>query len=207
MEVLNISKKYKEKYVLTNLSYNFVKGNLYWIKGINGSGKSTFIRCLLGIEEIDEGYIKNNNKNILYIPEIEITEDWLTIKENIELIYKFSNISIDDNENLYKSLNIKDNDIDNISKNCSTGTNMKVGFSLIYKGKYWDLIIIDEALAHIDIKTQKSIFRELIKKSNEGCTIIFTNHENIPKEFNEEVTILNLKGDNIYELCEKENSF
>lgn len=43
MEVLNISKKYKEKYVLTNLSYNFVKGNLYWIKGINGSGKSTFI--------------------------------------------------------------------------------------------------------------------------------------------------------------------
>ena len=77
---------------------------------------------------------------------------------------------------------------------------MKVGCSLLFKMNFWDLILIDEALAHIDINTQEAIFRELVIRASERSTIIFTKHDDITERFNRDIVTIYLNGGRIYEI-------
>ncbi|AEX84982.1 hypothetical protein XO10_02770 [Marinitoga sp. 1135] len=175
LELKNCSKKYGNKVIFENVSYTFYN-NIYWLKGENGIGKSVFLRCLSNIEEFSEGIYKNNFKKILYIPEFSLNEDWLTLEENIRLFMYYHNIKITENtfKEILKKLNI--NDFSIFPYKASMGTNLKTIFSLIFIPKVWSLIVIDETLSHIDIKTQNIIFNELKKRVSEGTIIIFTYH-------------------------------
>ena len=73
IEVQNLSKSFKEKLVLDDISVKLERGktNLI-IGGESGSGKTTFLKCLIGLHSIDKGEIlfdnrkfsKMNDKNI-----------------------------------------------------------------------------------------------------------------------------------------------
>lgn len=199
MKIINLSKMYNGKYIFQDLNYEFKKGNIYWLKGPNGAGKSSLLRCIANLEKPTTGRVVNPNKHILYLPEVELTEDWLTIRENIELLYRISGITLDNRDSIYTKLNIK-GELDTLSINCSRGTNMKVGCSLLFKMNFWDLILIDEALAHIDINTQEAIFRELVIRASERSTIIFTKHDDITERFNRDIVTIYLNGGRIYEI-------
>ena len=43
--------------IATNISIKLYEGDVYFIKGKNGSGKTTFLRCLLGFVPIYSGKI------------------------------------------------------------------------------------------------------------------------------------------------------
>ncbi len=53
----NIEKSYKDNTVISGFSYEFVGGNVYKIEGRNGTGKSTLLRILSGLEQCDGGQI------------------------------------------------------------------------------------------------------------------------------------------------------
>ena len=53
----NIEKYYDDFHVLKNVDFNVKKGEIVVICGPSGSGKSTLIRCINGLEDIDEGEI------------------------------------------------------------------------------------------------------------------------------------------------------
>jgi len=61
----NIKLILHEKLILGELNFQFEKGNIYLIKGIKGAGKSSLIKCILGLymEEM-EGTIKYNENSI-----------------------------------------------------------------------------------------------------------------------------------------------
>lgn len=61
----NVNFRYNKKLIINDFSYNFNKGNIYWIKGDNGAGKSTLISLLIGLYEDNyEGNICYDNKDI-----------------------------------------------------------------------------------------------------------------------------------------------
>lgn len=203
MELINLKKMYNDRIVFENLNYSFKSNNMYWIHGRNGVGKSTFFRILLGAESFTSGQIIPVHKKTLYIPEIELTENWLTIKENINLLFNIAGIKKNKELKFNEKLNITNEDYNTISMDCSMGTNMKVGFSLIFSDHIWDLIIIDEAFSHIDINTQNSIIEQLLTISEEyGTIILFTHHDNIINDFKNKINHLVLKREGIYESSE-----
>ena len=60
-----INKFYDEFHVLKNIDFSVKKGEIVVICGPSGSGKSTLIRCINGLEDIDDGTIIVDNIDIL----------------------------------------------------------------------------------------------------------------------------------------------
>ena len=58
LKVCKISKNYDETQVLKNVSLSLKKGEVISIIGPSGSGKSTMLRCISGLERIDNGFIE-----------------------------------------------------------------------------------------------------------------------------------------------------
>ena len=73
MNVLNIehvSKIFGEKRIFDDVSYGIHEGDKIGIIGINGTGKTTLLKIIAGIEEPDEGQIiKQNGLRITYLPQ------------------------------------------------------------------------------------------------------------------------------------------
>jgi ATP-binding cassette, subfamily F, member 3 len=58
VEVINLHKSYGEKHIFNGLDFTIERGDRIAVVGVNGAGKSTFVRMLAGIESIDAGEIK-----------------------------------------------------------------------------------------------------------------------------------------------------
>jgi len=58
IQVKNLQKKYNEDQVLKGIDLEIQKGEAISIIGSSGGGKSTFLRCLIGLEDINYGEIK-----------------------------------------------------------------------------------------------------------------------------------------------------
>ena len=57
VELHNVSKAFGDKKILEPFSYKFKKGERLGVVGVNGAGKSTFIKMLTGLEPADSGKI------------------------------------------------------------------------------------------------------------------------------------------------------
>ena len=73
MNILNIehvSKIFGEKKIFDDVSYGIHDGDKIGIIGINGTGKTTLLRMIAGLEETDEGHIiQQNGLHITYLPQ------------------------------------------------------------------------------------------------------------------------------------------
>ena len=74
LRVENLSKKYEDVDVLDGISLSVKKGEVVVIVGPSGCGKSTFLRCLNGLEDIQDGSVflddeKINPKPYKFIPD------------------------------------------------------------------------------------------------------------------------------------------
>lgn len=62
IEVINVEKKFGDQKVLKGISTSFEAGQTSLIIGQSGSGKTVFIKSLLGVHEIDKGTIAFNGR-------------------------------------------------------------------------------------------------------------------------------------------------
>ncbi len=73
MNILNIehvSKTFAEKKIFDDVSYGVHEGDKIGIIGINGTGKTTLLKIIAGLEEPDEGnVIKQSGLRITYLPQ------------------------------------------------------------------------------------------------------------------------------------------
>lgn len=63
IEVIDISKSFGDNHVLKNITTKFKKGQTNLIIGRSGSGKTVFMKCLVGLFEVDKGKILFDDRN------------------------------------------------------------------------------------------------------------------------------------------------
>ncbi|MDK9582601.1 ATP-binding cassette domain-containing protein [Sneathia vaginalis] len=175
MENVSVANKLKP------LTTSFQKSNKYSIVGESGSGKTTLIRTILGFEKYDGNILVNgiNIKNIdmknVY-NEIDYVNDDKNILlgniyENISLFKQYNKQKIDKILNLLNLTHLSTYDILSNDK-LSTGEIARVKLArLIYDDK--DILILDEALANIDVKN-RDIINNYLSTTNK--TIIEVTH-------------------------------
>ncbi len=79
-----ISKSFSEKSICKNQSFGIHENDKIGLIGINGCGKSTFLKMLYKVEPLDSGKITiRNNTRINYLPQIPDLNPELTAYEQL----------------------------------------------------------------------------------------------------------------------------
>ncbi|MCQ2522867.1 MAG: ABC-F family ATP-binding cassette domain-containing protein [Lachnospiraceae bacterium] len=69
--IKNLTKAYTDKVLFDGIDFSLEEGEKVGVVGINGTGKSTLLKIIAGIEEADSGeYTKKNNLVINYLPQV-----------------------------------------------------------------------------------------------------------------------------------------
>ena len=157
LKVDHLNKKYGDKIVLKDLSFNVKKGEIFGFIGSNGTGKSTTIKCLTNIVNYDSGDIIINGFSLdknpidakksfgLIMEEPCVYED-MSGKEFVSFTASIYGVNKETFETRYEELVSKfdmKNDMNKLIKFYSHGMKQKVAMiaSLIHEPKLW---ILDE---------------------------------------------------------------
>ncbi len=190
IEIKNVSKTYNgKKKVLKNISFKIESGEIFAFIGHNGAGKTTMIKCIMGILDFEEGDILVDNKSIkeepleckrimAYVPDNPDLYENMKAIDFINFICDMYEVSEDirrENTLKYaKMFEIEDKLNDDISS-FSHGMKQKIALiaALAHNPK---VLIMDEPFVGLDPKAvydMKEIMRDMAK---EGKTIFFSTH-------------------------------
>ena len=186
IEINNLTKKYKEKTAVNDLSLTINKGELFSLLGTNGAGKTTTIKILSTLILPTSGSIKINNldiikdkrkiKEIINIsPQETAIAPNLTVLENIYFIadiYKIPNKK-EKVEELIKIFKLEEV-LKQKAKTLSGGYQRKlsIAISLINNPK---VLFLDEPTLGLDVISRRELWK-VIKSLKGNTTIILTTH-------------------------------
>ena len=219
INIKNLSFGYlKDKLVLDNISAEFDKGRIIALIGRNGSGKSTFLDCLLGINDYSGEIIIDgqNTKNlsdreyahlVSFIPQsVQINidysiRDFISFGRNpyLKIGQTPSSKDFELVEINAKKCGIEellDKDINKVS-----GGERQLAFIARALTQETPIIIMDEPTAALDFGNQQKLFKTMKERAKEGKTIIFTTH-NPNHLINLECDIFAVKDKNIFKIDE-----
>ncbi len=201
LSIKNASYQYsdalEDEYALRNVSFDFEKGKIYAIRGRSGTGKTTLLSLISGLERCTEGSILFDGKdlkdiNLDYYRSHEIgivfqsynLLPFMTVSENIILSMDASGIKVKNKKEealkLMRSVGLKDAYADRKVLRISGGEQQRVAIarSLSYNPK---MIVADEPTGNLDKQTEKDILDIFKKLAHEDgkCVIIVTHSPNV----------------------------
>ena len=84
IEIKELSKSFRNKNVLNNLSLSIPKGSVYGLLGRNGEGKTTLIKCILGFLKPSSGIVSDRECTIFF--STHITSDLERIADHVAVL-------------------------------------------------------------------------------------------------------------------------
>lgn len=186
LEAINVSKKFKDKNALSEVTVSVAKGSAFGLLGPNGAGKTTLIRCATNITKFDSGQILLNGKEVSekeimkigYLPEERGLYKDFGVEEQIVYLSRLKGLS----KNIAKErcrFWLKKLDLLNTAKrktgSLSKGMQQKIQFivAVIHEPS---LLILDEPFSGFDPINSEQIKNEIQELRNNGTTIIFSSH-------------------------------
>lgn len=197
IEVVNLTKEYKQLKAIDDLSFEVHEGEILGLLGPNGSGKSTTINCILSLLNFSKGSIKIFGK--------DMGPDAYEIKRDLGVVFQdvavFEELTVYENIDYFCGLYIKEKDTrkqyisDAIKlvgledftkfypKQLSGGLlrRLNIACGIAHKPK---LIFLDEPTVAVDPQSRNNILDGIKKLRENGATIVYTTH------YMEEVEIL-----------------
>lgn len=173
LNIENVTKVYGDKVLFDKVSLGINEGDKIGIIGVNGSGKSTFLKMIAGIEETDEGQIiKNNQADIAYLAQNTEFEAGDTILSYVcrNKVSSNPNWNIEaEAKSILKKLFIED--VDALIAPLSGGEKKRVALArtLLAPAK---ILILDEPTNHLDSRMVMWL-EEYLQKYN-GVLIMVT---------------------------------
>jgi Cu-processing system ATP-binding protein len=181
----NVSKKFGRLQALNNVSVTCNRGECIALIGPNGSGKTTFIKCILGMVVPDSGFITFNGRNIVhnwmhrrqigYMPQIGRYPDNMTIGQVFSMMkdIRGEKGSATD-ESLLTEFGLADM-LNKRMRTLSGGTRQKVSASLAFLFNP-DVLILDEPTAGLDPVSSEKLKEKIIAEKQKGKLILITSH-------------------------------
>lgn len=182
IEVKNVAKKFGRKKVLKGVSFTAEKGQITCLIGINGVGKTTILKAIMGLTPFDSGEILINGEKIhpATYEKITFIPDTITMLPNMKIREAFTFMAdFYDSWNperaseLLKFFRLNEDDrISELSKGNTAKVNLILGLALDV-----DYVLMDEPFSGIDIFSREQIADVFTSHLIEDRGVIITTHE------------------------------
>jgi len=186
-------RKHRTRWTLGPISFRIADGERFGILGPVGSGKTTLVRLIAGLEQPEEGSIWFNGTDVTQVPahqrrfgivfQHEALFPHLTVRENLLLPLKLKNAASDSLslrwEEVIQLLGLESL-LDRRPNQLSGGQRRKVAFgrALLAGG---DLLLLDEPFTHLDPPTRRQLLLQLLDLQRRfRFTLVYVSH--IPQE-------------------------
>lgn len=183
LTVKNLEKGFKN-FKVEHVSFHAKRGEITGIVGNNGAGKTTILKCILGVMECDSGEITMDG--------LTLSRDESKYKEKIGVVfdsgYFYENLSLAEMKKIissaYKNWDegkyqeyIKKYKLDSKQKidTLSQGMKMKYALALALSHNA-EILIFDEPTSGLDPKTRQLFCEEMVRQKKEGKCILFSTH-------------------------------
>lgn len=179
IKILSLYNYYTKKPTLKDINLELENSSIFGIIGPNGSGKTTFINCIIGINDYKGKIIWENEddkRNIFYIPDENILPELLTGYEYIEFVSKlYEKNDLSNIDSYLETFGIK-RDSHKLLSQYSYGMKKKIQLiaAFIINPK---LLILDEIFRGLDIEAIIETKKLLKKYSESGGTVLLSSHD------------------------------
>ena len=179
-------KKYYGAFLALKINDLSVDTGIWWVKGENGSGKTTFLKMIGGLHPF-EGHIildgnltikKNRRQYLLSINYAEaepLYPPFLTGKDLVELYCKTKQGKVEDTRRVLQQLHI-DDAFEKQVGSYSSGMVKKLSIALAFIGEP-RLILLDEPLITIDVNAVDVVCQLIRERYKKGVSFIITSHQ------------------------------
>lgn len=186
LEVNDLYKSYHQVPVLRGLSFSVAQGEFLGFAGINGAGKSTFLKCMLDFCHYESGSISVfgiDSKNpqararLAFLPERFVPPYYLTGEQFLQMMTTLQNVSYD-RQQAEQMLNEVDLDLSALDKpvrSFSKGMTQKLGLLGCFLAQR-DFYVLDEPMSGLDPKARALVKQQFDKLRERGATLFFTSH-------------------------------
>lgn len=189
--IRNISKKFKARKVVNDVSFNVESGQVVGLLGPNGAGKTTSFYMVVGLLNPDQGEIKLDQNSIeglpmykrsrvglSYLPQEASIFRKLTVKENIQVALEAQGLTGSDKTDRLEKL-LEDFHIqhirDSYGYSLSGGERRRVEIARSLAGSP-KFLLLDEPFAGIDPIAVHDIQEIIRKLKAQGIGILITDH-------------------------------
>lgn len=189
LQIEHLTGGYSKTPVIHDVSLNINKGEIVGLIGLNGAGKSTTIKHILGLLRPHSGEIRVDGitisedaegyrRHLAYIPETPVLYEELTLKEHIQMTAMAYGIdeetALDRAEDLLEIFRL-DTKINMFPTHFSKGMKQKVMLVCAFLAQP-DLYIIDEPFLGLDPLGIDSLIELMIEERDQGRSILMSTH-------------------------------
>lgn len=186
VKISRLVKTFNQKEVIRNFNMTVSKGSVYGLLGVNGAGKTSIIKMLLGLlrptagqieifgkdVQVDKKWILRNVGSIIETP---IFYEHLSAIENLEIHLSYMGSQNSDIQKALEKVGLHDIGNQPVSQ-FSLGMRQRLGIAraIIHDPK---LLILDEPINGLDpvgIREMRELFQDLVKKHD--MTILVSSH-------------------------------
>ena len=186
IKINDVTKRYKKKTAVSNVSLQIDKGQIHGLIGENSAGKTTLIKCIVGIYTPDEGSITLDGKDvydnvdakkrIAYVGDYAQFVPFYTVSAVLKMYARFYDTFSIDKFNKYNE--IYKIPLKSVANNLSKGQKMRLNI-MLEMSKGAEYIIMDEPASGLDPIAKTQFFDMLIREVEVNGTGIFISSHNL----------------------------
>lgn len=195
LEIKNLNFYYGDNHILKNISFSAESGSLWGLMGPNGSGKTTFFKCILGLLKHTGSQIKINNidlkkintpklaKLISYVPQEHKPPFPFTVREIVLMgrsphMGGIFGLKKEDYNEAEKAIDMVDiADIADKPVTALSGGQRQLTLIARSIAQNSPVMILDEPTSALDFNNQINIWKILKKLAELGKLIIACSHD------------------------------
>lgn len=193
IKIQNLKKAYKDCVALDTVSMHIRKGEFVAIIGASGSGKTTMLNIIGGLDTDYMGSCVVRNKEMSSLSDVECCTlrsryisyvyqffnliSFLTVKENVCLASQIKGKKVDEKElnQVLKLLGLEHKK-DRFANELSGGQQQRVAIGMAILA-HTDIILADEPTGNLDGENAKNVMDILKTLNKEGKTIVLVTHD------------------------------
>jgi nitrous oxidase accessory protein len=182
--VNSLSKSFGRRQVLRDLSFSIPRGRAIAFWGGNGAGKSTTIKCILGLLNF-QGSIQVGGLDVIrqgkqarrllgYVPqELSFYPDW-TVQRMLDFCARIKRVAATEAQRLLAEVGLEAQTGKKVSE-LSGGMKQRLGLAVALLGDP-QVLLLDEFTSNLDAEAREALIALLALQRSKGLTILFATH-------------------------------